>query len=136
MSDDDSSRLKAEESDDRHWMKKCCGLCPYSKKDTLFVHPDRAEDFAFSASNPFGNFPCHKTADLVEDDDGFGEYVHGEKSFTCHGFFALQAAENWEEKDYSENGFTPDVNAFCDPWEMIEHHTQKWETERGNITPK
>jgi hypothetical protein len=86
------------ETEEHTWMKKCCGLCPYAKEGTLFLHPERTQDFAYSAENPYTNFPCHKTAEVYEDDyDGSAEYISGEASFTCHGFKTLQMASNARE---------------------------------------
>ncbi|HEX8413941.1 MAG TPA: hypothetical protein VF637_08660, partial [Sphingomicrobium sp.] len=61
----------------RTWMKAPCGPCPYSRVNTLWLHPERAADFAYNAANPYNEFPCHKTADLREDDEGYSEYVAG-----------------------------------------------------------
>jgi hypothetical protein len=107
-------------------MKKCCGLCPYSRVDTLFVQPSRAEDFAYSADNPYNDFVCHKTGVTLEDtffEEDEGSIVRGEKSLTCMGFASLQHNINQNlGKD-----FKPDPNAFGDSWEMIEHHTEHHE---------
>jgi len=106
-------------------MNKCCGLCPYSRKNTLFVHPQRAEDFAYSAENPYSDFVCHKTGVVHEDhpdEDQQNSIVRGEKSLTCAGFHAMQKIVNGDEKnseielDYQDH--------FSDSWEMIEHHTE------------
>ena len=110
---------------ERTWMKEPCGLCPYTRVNTLWLHPERAEDFAYSAQNPYTDFPCHKTADLLEDDEG-AEYVFGRKSLTCCGFLSLQCNENGNEPE----GFTPHHDAFGDAWEMIDHHTEHWEAEQ------
>ena len=107
---------------DRYWMKKTCELCPFSRSKTLWLHPDRASDFANMASNPYNNFPCHKTADTVEDSEGGSAYVAGEQSFTCHGFLTLQSAEN----DRSPKGFVPDGDGFEDYHEMTERHMELW----------
>lgn len=100
--------------------KKCCGLCPFSKVNTLFLHPERAEEFADMACNPYSDFVCHKTGVTVEDDDGGSEIVRGEKSITCHGFAVLQDIQNHGEME------NLDPNAFDDPEEMIDHHTEEW----------
>ena len=113
---------------ERTWMKTTCALCPYSRSKTLGLHPERAEDFAYSASNPYSDFPCHKTAD---HDDETGDFVHGERSFTCNGFLSLQVNEN----DNAPDGFKPDPDAFYDPWEMIEHHTELWMKSHPNYEP-
>lgn len=108
---------------ERTWMKKCCGLCPFSAKDTLWLTPKRAEEFAYMATNPYTDFPCHKTADYDEGDDyREGGYVHGQNSFTCHGFKTLQAASCWSEKEYENYGFESDGAGFEDPDDMVYHH--------------
>ena len=111
-------------------MKECCGLCPYSRKDTLFLHPQRAEEFAYQAENPYNDFVCHKTGVVHEDGDSYGgEIVRGEKSLTCMGFASMQHNING-----GNEGFKPDPNAFDDAWQMIEHHTEEYESKRKNST--
>lgn len=107
-------------------MKECCGLCPYSRKDTLILRPERAERFAHQAENPYTDFVCHKTAVELEEsdyDDRGGELVRGEKSLTCMGFASMQHNINGGDVNYRI-----DPNAFEDAWEMIDHHAenQKW----------
>lgn len=123
------------EVEPRTWMKQPCGPCPFSRKNTLWLHPERASDFANMASNPYSDFPCHKTADLCEDDEGFSEYVAGNRSLTCNGFLSLQVNENGR----GPSGFVPHPDAFGDHWEMCEHHEDQWEAEnarRNSPTPK
>lgn len=109
-------------------MKKCCGLCPFSKKQTLFLHPDRAYQFGRQAENPYGDFICHKTGVVHEDhpdEDMQTSIVRGEKSLTCAGFHAMQMMYNGTEEnseieiDYSEH--------FSDAWEMSDHHQEEWD---------
>jgi hypothetical protein len=112
-------------------MKKCCGLCPYSRKDTLYLHPERAEEFAYQAENPYNDFVCHKTGVANKDhpdEDRQDEIVRGEKSMTCCGFASMQ---HYINDNTLEEGFTPDPNAFEDSWEMIEHHTEEWEIKNN-----
>lgn len=112
---------------ERTWMKKTCECCPFSRTKTLWLHPRRAEDFAFSAQNPYTDFPCHKTAECIEDErDGSSAFYANERSFTCHGFATLQHSEN----DNLE-GFEADGDGFEDAWDMIDHHTEKWCEEHG-----
>lgn len=113
---------------ERTWMKKTCALCPFSRSKTLYLHPERAADFAYMAENPFNDFPCHKTAELYEAHNDWDEsgYVHGENSFTCCGFLSLQVNENGNEPE----GFEPDPDAFNDCHEMIDHHTMHWESKQ------
>lgn len=112
---------------ERYWMKKTCELCPFSRSKTLWLHPRRAEDFAYMAQNRFSSFPCHKTASLIEDErDGSSAYYANESSFHCHGFATLQFSENGEP-----DGFVADGDGFTEVWEMIDHHTDHWCAERG-----
>lgn len=110
-------------------MKECCGLCPYSRDKTLFLHPERAEDFAFQAENPYSDFVCHKTGVPEEEDeydDNAGAIVRGEKSLTCMGFASMQHTIS-----NGDDSFKIDPNAFEDAWEMIEHHTEKYEEQHN-----
>lgn len=107
-------------------MKKCCGLCPFSRLNTLFLHPDRAEEFAYSAENPYNDFVCHKTGVVHEDsphEDEQNSIVRGEKSLTCAGFHAMQININGGDSeidiDFNDH--------FSDVWEMTEHHAEEYE---------
>jgi hypothetical protein len=106
-------------------MKKCCGLCPYSRLNTLFLHPERAAEFAYSASNPCSDFVCHKTGVLDEDDEGSAGIVRGQKSLTCAGFYAMQHLLNYPDKD-SKIEINPEDH-FDDVYEMIEHHEEHYQ---------
>lgn len=79
------------------------------------------------ASNPYNDFPCHKTADYQEDDEGDGGYVHGAKSLTCNGFLSLQCRENGIEIP----GFMPHEDAFEDAYEMADRHLELWEERQS-----
>lgn len=109
------------------FMKTTCALCPFSRSKTLVLHPERAEEFAIMATNPYNDFPCHKTADEVEDGEGSTHYVHGETSKTCHGFRALQLNENGGP----DGDFTWTDDGFSDYGEMIDHHLELWEAQNG-----
>jgi len=109
---------------ERTWMKKCCEHCPFRRDTPLVLHPERAEEFAYMASNPYTDFPCHKTADYAEETEySEGGFVHGEHSFTCHGFKGMQLEENGTGNE----GFATDGQHFSDPWEMIEYHTEAYQ---------
>lgn len=108
------------------FMKKTCPLCPFSRRKTLWLHPDRAEEFAYMAQNPYTDFPCHKTADLIENEEtGESGFVHGARSKTCHGFLTLQCSENGTKPE----DFEPDGDGFEDVDEMIEHHAEHYAEE-------
>ena len=102
-------------------MAKCCGLCPFSRKNTLRLRTERAEELAISAENPYSDFVCHKSADLHEDFySGESEFVRGEKSLTCAGFHALQCQTNNEEPEIEI-----DPSDHFEAWyDMAEHHEQ------------
>ena len=102
-------------------MNKCCGLCPFSRKNTLYLHPERAEEFAYMADNRYNDFVCHKTGVTHEDhpdEERQTEIVRGEKSLTCAGFHAMQGAINGKK---TEIEFDVEDH-FSDTWEMVEHH--------------
>lgn len=119
------------------FMKTTCALCPFSRTKTLWLHPERAEEFAYMAGNPYTDFPCHKTAEYIEDDyTGDGEYVHGERSKTCHGFLTLQRASNDADDADHGDGFIPDGDGFEDIDEMIDRHAELWEAQHRLATPR
>ena len=112
-------------------MKKCCGLCPFSRKNTLFLHPERASDFAYMAENPYTDFVCHKTGVVDEDnpdEEHQSDIIRGEKSLTCAGFHAMQNILNGTE---SKCEIKIDwENHFGDTYEMMQHHENEWENKR------
>ena len=110
-------------SEECYWMKEPCGPCPFSRTKTLWLYPERAEDLAYMAQNPYSDFPCHKTAVEREDYDGGTEFVRGQKSLTCNGFLSLQVNENGN----GPKGFNPHPDAFDDADEMIDRHTEHYE---------
>lgn len=113
----------------RTWMKEPCGPCPFSRSKTLPLHPERAEEFAIMAQNPYNDFPCHRTADYQEETDySNGGFVHGERSLTCNGFLSLQVNECGDGPE----AFEPHPDAFGDYWEMVEHHTELWMVDHPN----
>jgi len=110
---------------ERTWMKKCCEHCPFKFGTKLVLHPERAEDFANMASNPYNDFPCHTTADVQEETEYHeGGFVHGENSFTCHGFKAMQLDQNGEEESFVSDG-----QHFSGYFEMVEYHRQEFKKQ-------
>lgn len=114
-------------------MKKCCGLCPYSRKNTLFLNPERVEEFAYQAENPYNDFVCHKTGVTYEDhpdEEMQGAIVRGEKSLTCAGFHVMQKVINGQENQLEIEIDWRDH--FGDTWEMIEHHEENYLGSNGH----
>lgn len=56
-----------------------CAECPFLKKYKHGYTEERLNEFASSA------FPCHKTAELIGDEEGMEEYRIGSKSVACAG---------------------------------------------------
>lgn len=75
--------------------------------------------------NPYNSFPCHKTAEITEDDEfGYGgDYVHGDKSKECAGFLSMQINENGDR--YKPKGFSVSDLAYEDAWEMISRYEEQ-----------
>ena len=117
---------------ERTWMKRCCEHCPLRRGTPLVLHPERAEGFAYMAQNPYTDFPCHKTADKVENYDGGSSYVYGKHSFTCHGFKGLQLSECGGA---DEQHFVGDGEYFSDPYEMAEYHDEAFSAQRQGRKP-
>lgn len=69
-------------------LKAPCKNCPFRNDDTAirFTCRERAEEIEESAYR--NGFPCHLSADFIEDDDGEyeqGGYVFGENTQHCAG---------------------------------------------------
>lgn len=67
-----------------------CGECPFLKKFEKGYELDTLEEFAAGA------FPCHKTAELVEDDDGHAKYHIARHSTACAGALIFNEKRNVE----------------------------------------
>lgn len=63
----------------KYTMTQPCAQCPFTNKLKKGFTLKRLNEFAQ------GEFPCHKTATLDEDDEGGGEYEANEKSVHCAG---------------------------------------------------
>jgi hypothetical protein len=71
----------------RYTLVRPCSECPFLRGTPLNKTISRARLLEFAR----GEFACHRTADLVEDDDGSSGYVGGPESQHCAG--ALIALE-------------------------------------------
>lgn len=104
------------------FVKVPCKDCPFRNDVTPFLHPRRAMELAYAASNPYSDFPCHKT---TEADDETGECYATDKSLTCAGFLTLRA----QEGEDTPEGFTPSWDIiYTDAHEMIDAYEQEWES--------
>lgn len=63
----------------KHDMTKPCHQCPFLKTMERGFSKARLEEMAS------GPFPCHKTAEVVEDDDRGAEYHATDDSSQCAG---------------------------------------------------
>lgn len=109
------------------YMKKPCQHCPFRNDVKPFLRPERAEELAYSVSNPFNDFPCHKTTEYDEDDDGNGDMLHAETSKTCAGFLTLRICEIGDEEGIPE-GFEPSPEiVYSDSWEMVGAYEEEYE---------
>jgi hypothetical protein len=106
------------------FMKKPCQHCPYRHDVKPFLRNERAEELAYHAQNPYASFPCHKTTESVEDDDG-EERIETADSKVCAGFLTLQHNENGETS-YDSDGFIPSTElVYSDAWEMIDAYAEE-----------
>lgn len=107
------------------YMKKPCKHCPFRSDVKPFLHPERAADIAFSAQNRFADFPCHKTTEDSEDEDGYGVRVYGENTKTCAGWLTLRANELGEK--YLPKGFEPSWElCYTEAYEMADAYEEEW----------
>jgi hypothetical protein len=106
------------------FMKKPCAHCPFRNDVKPYLTTERAEELAYAAQNPYSSFPCHKTTEYEEDDNGEGEMVATENSKQCAGFLTLRSCENGET-DYDDQGFVPSFEVcYSDSYEMIDAYEQ------------
>lgn len=109
------------------YMKKPCKHCPFRRDVEPFLHPERAADIAYSAQNPYSDFPCHKTLDYNCDSDD-GEGAETENTKTCAGFLAMQINEGATE---APKGFVWPDNTYSDCWEMVDAYEEAWNSRRS-----
>lgn len=106
-------------------MKKPCEHCPFRHDIKPFLTPERGEELAYHASNPYNSFPCHKTT--VSDEVCGGEGSHNvttEKSLECAGFITMQVNEGAG----CPEGFDPAYDiVYSEPSEMIYAYEEEWE---------
>lgn len=76
-----------------------CKNCPFRSDETRikFFCRERAEEIAESAYRH--GFPCHKSGELVEDEDTWdgesGGYVFGENTQHCAGAILMFLRDGW-----------------------------------------
>lgn len=110
------------------FVKKPCKKCPFRSDVTPYLHPERAEELAYSSLNPFSDFICHSTFEYDGDEDDFGR-PSGDfsRSKTCAGFLTLRA----QDGEVVPKGFEPSWElCYTDPYEMIEAYTEEWERDK------
>lgn len=76
-------------------MKRPCNMCPFrsDEKSIRFADEERAMEIVMSAL--VHGFPCHKTADYAEAEEGQGAgYVFGQASQHCAGFLIMRLKED------------------------------------------
>lgn len=98
------------------FMKKPCIHCPYRNDVKPFLTPERGEELAYHAQNPYNSFPCHKTTE-ADDDSDEGEMLVTEQSKECAGFLTLKCQEGMNVPE----GFEPAWEiVYMDTYEMID----------------
>lgn len=85
-----------------YFMKRPCEHCPYRRDVKPFLHPERGEELAYRAQNPYNSFPCHKTT-VNDETSEDGEMLVTQSSKECAGFLTLQI----EEGATCPKGFIP-----------------------------
>ena len=101
-----------------------CPNRPFRRNVRPFLRPDRSEDLAYNAENPYGTFPCHVTT-VPDDDSDSGEMLETEVTKQCAGHLTLKHNANGET-EYDDDGFKPSAECYEDSYEMIEAYTEEW----------
>jgi hypothetical protein len=103
------------------FMKKPCQHCPFRRDVEPFLRTERAEEIAYSATNPYNSFPCHKTTEADEEGD---EMLETENSKQCAGFLTMMKNE-CGRTFYDEDGFEPDfAGCYNEAFEMVEAYAE------------
>ena len=102
---------------DRH-AKVPCKDCPFRSDVTPFLHPERAEEIAYTSQNPYASFTCHKTLEFDEDGDSWA----GEESLECAGRLSLMANDGYDVPE----GFAASPLVYGDLYEMIDAYEEEW----------
>jgi hypothetical protein len=115
------------------FMKKPCAQCPYRRDVKPFLTTARAEELAYHATNPYNYFPCHKTTEPGEDEEGNSDMYVTEASKQCAGFLTLMASETGDNR-YEEEGFEPDYEGcYNEAYEMIAAYEEENEKQRPAV---
>ncbi len=104
-------------------MKKPCKHCPFRSDVTPFLHPERAEEIAYAACNPYSEFACHKTTEYDEEGE---DLEQTENSKLCAGFLAMQINEAGID---APDGFEIPENVYADSYEMTEAYQIEWDNK-------
>lgn len=105
-------------------MKVPCKHCPFRSDVRPFLTPQRAEEIAYAACNPYSDFHCHKTTEPDEDENGDGDMVVTADSKICVGFLAMQINEAGVD---CPDGFEIPENVYADSSEMVEAYEIEWD---------
>lgn len=85
-----------ERPERRFDMKRPCTLCPFRANEPAirFASQERALEIALTGL--IHGFPCHKTADYIDDDepDGQAGYVFGNGTQHCAGYLIMKLNED------------------------------------------
>lgn len=102
------------------FVKVPCKHCPFRNDVTPYLHPDRATEIAYVASNPYSSFPCHKTTEYNEETD---ELEETNASKQCAGMLTMRA----QAGERTPKGFEPAWElCYIDEWEMIQAYEDEW----------
>jgi hypothetical protein len=114
-----------------NFVKKPCKSCPFRLDVKPFLHPNRVEEIAYSAQNPYSDFTCHSTIEYDGDEDDLGRPTGDfSGSKTCAGFLTMRAQDGQDE-DFLPEGFVPSWDlCYTDPYEMVDAYTEEWEKDK------
>lgn len=112
------------------YVKKPCKSCPFRNDVKPYLHPNRAEEIAYAASNPCSNFTCHSTIEYDGDEDIQGRSTGDfSKAKTCAGFLTLRAQEGLDTPEEFEPSW--DI-CYIDASEMINSYENEHQKNKSN----
>lgn len=96
----------------QHDMSTPCPNCPFRTDIEGYLRAERITEIA-SALARGGSFPCHKTTEEWEDEDGFSETIATDQSQQCAGasiFLAHQGVSTQLERIAARLGMAADLD--------------------------
>lgn len=109
-------------------LKRPCSQCPFRTDILPFLRPDRVKEICLELLINQGTFSCHKTNEMLDDEQGEGITVETQDSQHCAGaviFLEQQSKPNQLMRvaerlgSYNAASMELDVDVYLNTEEMV-----------------